>query len=68
MVMIMGRWSDDSACFVVHDVLLYSVLDMEVMSGDDVCCDAVFGTLVGVSVLSIMCSEFIMMSAMICPL
>jgi len=68
MVVMMGMWSDDSAYFVVHDVLLYNVFDTEVMSGEDVCCSAVFGTLVGVSVLSIMWSELLMMSAMICPL
>ncbi len=53
---------------MTHDVLLYSVLDTDVMSGEDVCCCAVFGTLVGVFVLSIMWSELLMMSAMICPL
>ena len=43
IVVIMGKWSDDSACWVVHDVRLLSVE----MSGDDVCCSVVFGTLVG---------------------
>ena len=33
---------------VVHDVRLYSVLDTVVISGDDVCCSLVFGTLVDV--------------------
>ena len=47
-----GKWSNDSACCVVHDVRLYSVLDTVVMSGDDVCCSVVFGTLVGVFVFS----------------
>ena len=51
IVVIMGKWSDDSACWVVHDVRLYSVLDTVVISGDDVCCSVVFGTLVGVFVL-----------------
>ena len=27
IVVMMGKWSDDSACRVVHDVRLYSVLD-----------------------------------------
>ena len=27
IVVMMGRWSDDSACSVVHDVRLYSGLD-----------------------------------------
>ena len=29
--MMMGKWSDDSAFCVVHDVRLYSVLDTAVM-------------------------------------
>ena len=68
IVVMISRWSDDSACFVVHDVLLYSVFDTEVISGDDVCCSVVFGTLVGVFVFSVMCSELLMTSAIICPL
>ena len=36
---------------VVHDVRLYSVLDIVVISGEDVSCSVVFGTLVGVFVL-----------------
>ena len=51
IVVMMGKWSDDSACCVVHDVRLYSVLDTVVIYGEDVCCSVVFGTLVGVSVL-----------------
>ena len=47
MVMI-GRWSNDSARCVVHDVRFYSVLDTVVISGKYVCCSVVFGTLVGV--------------------
>lgn len=38
------------------------------MSGEDACCDAVFGTRVGVFVLRVMCSELFMTSEMICPL
>ena len=68
IVVMMGRWSDDSACLVVHDVRLYSVLDTEVMSGEDGCCSVVFGTLVGVLVFSVMWSELLMTSVMICPL
>ena len=41
-------------CGVVHDVRLYSVLDPVVISGGDVCCTVVFGTLVGVFVFSVM--------------
>ena len=48
IVVMMGKWSDDSACWVIHDVRLYSVLDTVVISGEDVCCSVVFGTLVGV--------------------
>ena len=48
IVVIMGKWSDDSACWVVRDVRLYIVLDTVVISGDEVCCSVVFGTLVGV--------------------
>ena len=33
------------------------MLDSVVMSGDDVCCSVVFGTLVGVFVFSVMWSE-----------
>ena len=31
---------------MLHDVRLYSVLDTVVISGDEVCCSVVFGTLV----------------------
>ena len=64
---MMGKWSDDSACRVVHDVRLYSVLDTVVITGEDVCCSVVFGTLVGVFVFSVMWSELLMTSAIICP-
>ena len=43
------------------------VLDTVVMSGDDVCCSVVFGTLVGVFVFSVMWSELLMTSAISCP-
>ena len=43
-----------------------SVLDTVVISGDEVCWNAVFGTLVGVSVFSDMCSELPMTSAISC--
>ena len=51
---------------LIHDVRLYSVLDTVVISGDDVCCSVVFGTLVGV--FSVMWSELLMTSAISCPL
>ena len=38
------------------------------MSGDNVCCSVVFGTLVGVFVFSVMWSELLMTSAISCPL
>ena len=38
------------------------------MSGDYICCSVVFGTLVGVFVLSVMWSELLITSAIRCPL
>ena len=46
----------------------FSVLDTVVISGEDVCCSVVFGTMVGVFVFSIMWSELLMTSAICCPL
>ena len=43
-------------------VRLYSVVEIGVMSGEVACCRVVCGTLVGVSVVSIMCSELLIMS------
>ena len=37
------------------------------ISGEDVCCSVVFGTLVGVFVFSVMWSELLMTSAISCP-
>ena len=42
------------------------MLDTVVISGEDVCCSVVFGTLVGV--FNVMWSEFLMTSAISCPL
>ena len=42
------------------------MLDTVVMSGDDVCCSVVFGTLVGVFVFSVMWSELLMYSMQCC--
>ena len=39
-----------------------------VLSGKDVCCSVVFGTLVGVFVFSVMWSELLITSATSCPL
>ena len=44
------------------------MLDTVVISGNDVCCSVVFGTLVGVLVFSVMWSELLMTSAISCPL
>ena len=41
------------------------MLDTVVMSGDDVCCSVVFGTLVGVFVFSVMWSELLMTSLLV---
>ena len=68
IVVIMGKWSDDCACSVVHDVRLYSVLDTVVISGDDVYCSVVFGTLVGVYVFSVIMLCGPMTSAISCHL
>ena len=56
IVVIMGRWSDDSACLVIHNVRLYIVLDTVVISGGYVCCNVVLATLFGVSVFNVMWS------------
>ena len=44
------------------------MLHTVVISGDNVCCSVVFGTLVGVFVFSVMLSELLMTSAINCPL
>ena len=44
------------------------MLDTVVISGEDVCCSVVFGTLVGVFVFSVIWSELLMISAISCPL
>ena len=44
------------------------MLDTVVISGEDVSCSVVFGTLVGVFVFSVMWSELLMTSAITCPL
>ena len=42
---------------------MHSVLDTMVISGEDVCCNVVFGTLVGVLVFIVMWSELLMTSS-----
>ena len=44
------------------------MLDTVVISGDDVCCSVVLGTLVDVFVFSVMWSELLMTFAISCPL
>ena len=44
------------------------MLDTVVISGDNVCCSVVFGTLVGLFVFSVMLSDLLMTSANSCPL
>ena len=68
IVVIMGMWSQFSACIVCQVVRLYSVVEIVVMSGEVACCSDVCGTLVGMSVFSVMCSELLIMSEISCPL
>ena len=44
------------------------MLNTVVISGEDVCCNVVFGTLVGVSVFSVIWSELLITSVIGCPL
>ena len=60
IVVMMGMWSDHSACWVVHDVWLYSVLYTVVISGEHVYCSVVFVIIGGVSVFCVMWSEWLM--------
>ena len=62
IVVIMGRWSEYSACIVCQVVRLYIFVEIVVMSGEVACCSVVCGTLVCVSVFSVMCSELLIMS------
>ena len=61
IVVIMGRWSEFSACIVCQVVRPYSVVEIVVMSDDVACCSVVCDTLVGVSVFSMMCSDLLIM-------
>ena len=38
IVVIMGRWSEFSACIVCQGGRLYSVVEIVVMSGEVACC------------------------------
>ena len=44
------------------------MLNTVVISGEDVCCSVVFGTLVGALVFSVMWSKLLTTSAISCPL
>ena len=44
------------------------MLDTVVISGEDVCCSVVFGTLAGVSLFSVIWYELLMPSTISCPL
>ena len=62
IVVIMGMCNEFSACIVCQVVRLYSVVEIVVIYGEVACCIVVCGTLVGVSVFSVMCSELLIMS------
>ena len=66
IVIMVGWWSDD-----IHVELsgrLYSVLDTVVISGEYVCCSAVFVTLVGVSMFSVIWYDLLRTSTISCRL
>ena len=44
IVVIMGRWSEFSACIVYQVVRLYSVVEIDVMPGEVACCSVVCGS------------------------
>ena len=48
-------------CIVCPVVRLYSFVEIVLMSGEVACCSVVCGTLVDVSVFSVMCSELLIM-------
>ena len=62
IVVIMGRLSEFSACIMCQIVRLYNVVEIVVMFGEVACCSVVCGTLMGVSVFSMMCSELLIIS------
>ena len=68
IIVMMGRWSDYSACRVVHDVRLYSVLDTVAISGVDASYSLVLDTLVRVSVFSVIWSDLLITSDISFPL
>lgn len=68
MVIMIGKWSDDSWVFVSHEVLFARDEDMVVMSGDVACCSGFGGSRVGRPWLRMMWSDCWIVSAMISPL
>ena len=60
-----GRLDSPSICFVC--VFVCRKLSV-VLSGEDVCCSVVVGTLVDVFAFSVMWAELLMASAISCPL
>ena len=62
IVMTMERWSEFSACTACQAVRLHSIVETAVMSGKVACCSLLCGTLVGLSMFSIMCSKLLIMS------
>ena len=68
IVVMNSMWADDSACTVLYFIRLNSVLDTVVISGEDVYCSVMFGTLVGVSVFCVIWSEILIPYFISCPL
>ena len=68
IVIIIGKWSDDSEVCVVHVVFMFMLLDMDVISGEVFGWFRAIGCLVCVLVLSIVWSEFKNMLAIVFPL
>ena len=62
IVVSMERWSEFSACIVCQVVRLYTIVEIVVMSDEVACCSVVCGTLVSMSMFSIMCSELLIIS------
>ena len=49
-------------------MLIVVMIDTVVISGDEFCCSVVIGTLVGMSVFSVLWCDLLMTSAISCPL
>ena len=66
-VVRMGRWSEFSAC-MVSQCNLFAIEVLAIVMSGEVGDWFVCGSRVGVSVLSVICEEFCMMSAISVPL